>query len=150
MKYLIMLFMLIVPGCSWIQPSFISENSYGVASVDSGENLGGHFDEDDNWVPDNPDIPLTYKIPDISSGIIFDASDFKVTPTLQVELFEFDTHIPYVNRLVVDFGVGYQRTFIYVGKLWTSIFEITTGGFVGWDWEEKDLSYGIGATIIRF
>jgi hypothetical protein len=58
--------------------------------------------------------------------------------------------VPYLGTLKLDAGVGYQRTFVYVGKLWTNIFEISTGAFVGWNFEDKELSYGVGATIIRF
>lgn len=152
MKYTIKLAIIIIwlilsASCQSIRPSFIEQD---IAAIDSSDLLQGHFDEEGNWVPNNPGIAMTYRIPDISSGIIFDAASYQVTPTLQIELLEFDTHIPYVDTLVIDAGAGYQRAFIYVGKLWTNIFEITTGGFVGWDFEHKQLSYGVGITIIRF
>lgn len=111
---------------------------------------GGHFDEEGNWVPEDETIAWTYKIPDISAGFIFDINTLDVSPSLQVELFEFDTHIPYLGTLKFDAGVAYQRAFIYVGKLWTNIFEISTGGFVGWNWEDNELSYGVSFTIIKF
>lgn len=150
-KIFLLVFLLILPACSSIRPSFVRENSYAVAPVDSGgENLGGHFDDNDNWVPDNPDIPLTYKIPDISAGFLFDANSLDITPCLQIELLEIDSHIPYLRTIKFDAGVGYQRAYLYVGKLWTSIFEISTGGFCGWNFEDKELSFGIAATIIRF
>ena len=120
----------------------------------------GHFDEEGNWVPDNEAIATTYKIPDISAGFMFDVAPIirndkdmwsgMALPSIQVELFEFDTSIPYVGTLKFDVGVAYQRGYMYVGKLWTNIFEISTGGFVGWDWKENDISYGLGATIIKF
>lgn len=156
MKY-ITLILLLVTGCNVVRPGFVREDSYEVeekkdnAKVDGVDGpTGGHFDPDGNWVPDNPDIPMTYKIPDIGAGFVFDVKSLDVTPCLQVELLEVDTHIPYVRSLKLDAGVGYQRTYLYVGKLWTSVFEISTGGFVGWNWEDNELSYGVGATLIRF
>lgn len=144
-------------GCNAFRPGFVRETSYEVeerpdnALVDgvSGP-TGGHFDDEGNWIPDNEDIPLTYKIPDIGAGFIFDVRDYSVSPSLQIEILEIDSHIPYLRTLKLDGGVAYQRGYVYIGKLWTSIFEISTGGFVGWNWEDKDLTYGIGATIIRF
>lgn len=150
----------LVSGCSVVRPGFVRENSYEVKSDTAGLQssilpsdigpLGGHFDPDGNWIPDNPDIPMTYKIPDISAGIIFDAHSLDVMPSLQIELLEIDTHVPYLGTLKVDAGVSYQRTYIYVGKLWTNIFEISTGGFGGWNYEDKTWSAGVAVTIIRF
>jgi len=137
----------ILNGCANFRPGFISEESYKVDGVD--EPLGGHF-EGEEWMPDNPNIGLTYKIPDISAGFIFDANGYKVTPVVQVELLEFNLPIPYLGTWKLDAGVGYQRTYGYVGPLLTNIFEISVGGFVGWNWEEEDLSYGVGFTIIKF
>lgn len=148
-KLLALLAISLLPACQSARPSFIDENYWEIASVTSGENLGGHF-EGEEWVPDNPDVAMTYKVPDISAGFLFDVRALKVTPCLQIELLEVDSHIPYLGTLKLDFGVGYQRTYGYIGKLWTSIFEISTGVAVGWDFEERQLFYGVGATIIKF
>ena len=127
--------LLVSPGCSSFRPGFISEDSFKVENkkpedklLDGVGPLGGHFDGEGNWIPDNPEIAWTYKIPDIGAGIIFDIKSLDITPSLQIELLEVDTHIPYLRTLKLDFGVGYQRAYLYVGKLWTNIFEITTGG----------------------
>lgn len=148
---------LVFSGCNVLKPGFIREDSYEVKSREDNTQVegvdgptGGHFDENGNWIPDNPDIPMTYKIPDIGAGFIFDVRSLDVSPSIQVELLEIDTHIPYIRTLKVDAGVAYQRAYIYVGKLWTSIFEISTGGFVGWNWEDNDISFGAGFTLIRF
>lgn len=152
---IIILLSLILSGCGSVRLGWIDENSYETEQSDSilpddiGP-LGGHFDEDDKWIPDDEDIVLTYKIPDISAGFIFDARTLEVSPSISIELFEFDTHIPYVRRLKFDAGVAHQRTFGYVGKLWTSIFEISTGAFIGWNWKEQELSYGAALLIIKF
>ena len=122
--------------------------------------MPGTFDEDGNYIPENPDIEWTYKIPDISAGFIFDIESTLdgdklekmefISPSLQIELLEFDSHIPYVNTLKVDFGVAYQRTYLYLGKLWTNVFEISTGVFGGWNFEDNESTYGVAFTVIKF
>ncbi len=144
------------PGCAEFRPSWISEESYEVSDNEITDEdfdgpRNGHFDDEGNWIPDEPTIAWTYKIPDLSSGALFDAATLDVTPSLQIELLEFDIpFLPYLRTWKLDFGVGYQRTYGYFGPLITSIFEISVGGFIGWNWEEEDLSYGIGFTIIKF
>jgi hypothetical protein len=158
MKYsLILLSIFFLSGCGVIRPGFVREDAIEVEAREDNTVVngvdgptGGHFTEDGEWVPDNEEIPATYKIPDIGAGFIFDVNSLDVSPSIQVELFEIDTHVPYVRTLKLDAGVAYQRGYIYVGKLWTSIFEISTGGFIGWNFEDEELSYGVGATIIRF
>ena len=143
-------------GCNSFNFGWVREDTRTVEEneAESIPNLdgpsGGHFDEEGNWIPDDSSIAATYKIPDISAGFIFDAATLDVSPSLQIELVEFDTGVPYLGTLKLDAGVAYQRAFLYVGKLWTNIFEISTGGFVGWNWEDNELSYGIGLAIIKF
>lgn len=152
-------------ACAQFRPGFISDNSWEVESdfVEQNENeelnpedyidgpLGGHFDEEGNWIPDDPSIAWTYQIPDISAGFIFDANTLDVTPSIQIELIEFDTPLPWpVKTYKIDAGVGYQRSYIYIGPRITSIFEISVGGFFGYNWDEKDMSYGVGFTLIKF
>ena len=152
---LILLLCFLLNGCAEFRPSWISESSFAAPGAEITEDdfdgpLNGSFDEEGNWIPDDPKIEWTYKIPDIGAGFIFDASTLDFTPSLQLEVLEFDTPIPYVGTYKLDLGVGYQRTYVYFGPLLTSIFEISVGGFVGWNWEEEDLSYGVGFTIIKF
>lgn len=147
-------------GCGIIKPSWLREENSVVIEEPSNDKLpgiegptGGHFNDEGEWIPDKEEIPATYSMPDISAGLLVDVGnikDVKVSPCLQIELFEIDTHVPYLGTLKLDAGAAYMRTYIYVGKLWTNIFEISSGLFVGWDFEEKRLSYGIAGTIIRF
>ena len=144
------------PGCAEFRPSWIAENSYSVSDTEITEGdfdgpRRGHFDEEGNWIPDDKTIEWTYKIPDISIGYVFDVATYDATPSIQVELLEFDIPLlPYFATWKLDAGVAYQRAYIYFGPLITSIFEISIGGFVGWNWEDEELSYGIGFTIIKF
>lgn len=137
----------ILSGCANFNPGWISEESYAVEGVEAP--LGGHF-EGEEWVPDNPDIAMTYKIPDISSGFLFDVRELKLTPTIQIELLEFDAPWKYFSTFKMDAGVGYQRAYGYLGVLLTSIFEISVGVSAGWNWETNDYFYGPSFTIIKF
>lgn len=158
MKCIFLAGALLLSGCGVFQPSWVNENS--LPADDSGERIvgidgpvNGHFTPDGEWIPDDPLIAATYKFPDLGCGFIIDVGDLKevvVTPSLQIELLEVDTHIPYVGTLKLDAGIGYMRSYVYVGKLFTSIIEISAGPFIGWDFEDKELSYGLGCTIIRF
>ena len=153
----ISLILLFSSGCAGFRPAWVHENSFTVVD---GEELPGTFDDYGNFIPENPDIEWTYKIPDISSGFIVDiASSLDrdkrenaefISPSLQIELFEFDTHIPYINTLKIDFGVAYQRAYLYVGKLLTSVFEISIGVYGGWNFADNEPTYGIGLAIIKF
>lgn len=153
---LILILSITAIGCSTFRPSWIDENSFYVEERDDNEKVdgvdgptGGHF-EGEEWVPDNKEIEWTYKIPDISAGFIFDIASLDASPSLQIEIFEFDSHVPYLGILKLDAGVAYQRAYLYLGKLWTSIFEISTGIFGGWNWEDNAPSYGVAVTIIKF
>ena len=155
---------LLCGGCSSFRPSWVDENSWEVTQGDDitpedfDGPLGGRFNEKGEWVPDDPTIELTYKIPDISAGFLFDANSLDVTPSLQIEIVEFDlpggpfrdTFLRWVRTWKFDFGVAYQRAYFYLGPRLTSIFEISVGAFCGWNWEDEELSYGVGFTVIKF
>jgi len=153
---LCLLLSLNLAGCAEFRPSWIREDSYDISEGEITEDdfdgpLRGHFDEEGNWIPDEPTIEWTYKIPDLSAGSIFDIATLDVTPSIQIELLEFDIpFLPYLRTWKFDAGVGYQRVYLYGGPLITSIFEISVGGFVGWNFEDRKVSYGVGFTIIKF
>lgn len=151
--------LLLSSACSSFRPGWIGDESW-VIEANEGENLPGRFDSEGNYIPDNADVAMTYKIPDISAGFLFDVEPFRrsdknkyselALPAIQVELFEFDSRIPYLGTMKIDAGVSYKRTYIYMGKLWTNIFEISTGIFAGWNYDTGRPTYGFSFTIIKF
>ncbi len=157
MSRLLIVFLILLSGCSSFRPGWVHENSF--TTID-GEELPGTFDEEGNYKPEKPEIEWTYRVPDISAGFIFDIGstlDQKslenvefLSPSLQIELFEFDTSLPILGTLKIDLGLAYQRAFLYVGKLWTNVFEISTGVFGGWNFADDRPTYGIGLAIIKF
>ena len=149
---------LLLSGCAQFRPGWISENSFDVEIAEGTINegdfdgpLGGHFNDEGEWIPDDATIGWTYRIPDISAGFIFDIPKLEAIPSIQVEIIEFDIpFIRYFKTWKVDFGVAYQRVYGYIGPRITSIFEISIGGFCGWTWKDEELAYGLGFTIIKF
>jgi hypothetical protein len=154
---LALLLTLCLAGCAQFRPGWVDENSFTVdtsetdiTDADFDGPLGGHFNDDGEWIPDDATIGWTYRIPDISSGFLFDVRELKATPTLQVELLELDMPWKYLSTYKIDFGVGYQRTYGYLGVRLTSIFEISIGIVGGWNWDRSDYFYGPAFTIIKF
>lgn len=156
-RLLLAISLLFFCSCAHFRPGWVSENSFqtneqgDITEEDFDGPLGGRFDEQGRWIPDDQTIEWTYRIPDISAGFIFDANSLEVTPSIQIEIVEFDVpFLPILRTWKLDAGVGYQRTYGYIGPRITSIFEISVGGFVGWNWKDQELSYGFGFTIIKF
>lgn len=155
---LALLLTLCLAGCAQFRPGWVDENSFRVdtsetdiTDADFDGPLGGHFNDDGEWIPDDPTIGWTYRIPDISAGFIFDAHTMDAIPSIQIEIVEFDIpFLPYLQTWKFDAGVAYQRAYGYIGPRITSIFEISIGGFCGWNWKEEELTYGVGFTIIKF
>jgi hypothetical protein len=151
---LLLLILSLLSGCAEFRPGFIRDDSWGVDEITDEDFDGprnGHFDEDGNWIPNDTTIAWTYQIPDISAGFAFDIKSLDATPSIQVELFEFDIPgLSWFRTWKLDAGVAYQRAYGYLGPRLTSIFEISVGGWVGWNWEDNELAYGVGFTIIKF
>jgi len=161
--------LIFMTGCGGVQLGWAPESD--IVMEDDGRDeliegidgpLGGEFDAEGNWIPDDPTIEATYRIPDISAGFMFDARTLETTPTIQIELFEFGLPwkdntswkstfpFKYLSTWKVDAGVGYQRLFGYVGVRLTSIFEISVGAVGGWNWDTNDYFYGPAFTVIKF
>ncbi len=47
---------------------------------------GGHFNDKDIWIPDDLTIQATYKIPELTTGVIFDKNT--IYTTLGVEIYD--------------------------------------------------------------
>lgn len=94
---------------------------------------------------------LLFSLPEVGTGII--ASDELVSAVLTAEVIEKD--IPLVKTVTVDTYFGGDTIGVIVAKKWTSLFEIKTGIFVGWNIDyavENDhrFKYGIAFTMTKF
>jgi len=109
----------------------------------------GQVDKDGVYQPETPEVEAILGFPDIHAGIMVEVQPKgRVTPTVQIEACEFK--LPYVRWFSVQAGAGYQMVNAYVGKRLVSVFEITFGPWVGWDFNEDDWAWGVGGTLISF
>lgn len=110
-------------------------------------NLG--FDTDGNLIPENTEILMTYQFPDVSAGYgVLVQPESRTTPTIGIELAEFKT--PYLRWFVVQGMVGDDLAAVYLGKRFTSIYEITGGIFYGRDQRSNEETWGVAFTLLKF
>lgn len=107
------------------------------------------FDKDGNLIPDNPEILATYQFPDVTAGYgVLVQPSSRTTPTLGLELAEFKT--PYLRWFSVQAMVGDDLAALYLGKRFTSIYEITGGLFYGRDQRANVETWGLAFTLLKF
>lgn len=109
----------------------------------------GGIDEHGVYQPETPEVDAILSFPDIHAGmmgVVQPAGRF--TPTVQVEILEFK--VPYARWFSLQAGAGNQLVDLYLGKRLVSVFEITVGPWIGWDFEEDAKAWGIGGTLIKF
>jgi hypothetical protein len=97
-----------------------------------------------------PEVEATYTFPDVHAGMnyVMGGPDRRLTPTVGIEVCEFK--VPALRWFNVQVQGGNQLADVYIGKRWTSVVEVTTGAWFGYDFEEHDTTWGLGATLIKF
>ena len=106
------------------------------------------FDKDGNKIP-SPEVYATYYMPDIHAGLNGEIRPKgRVTPTVGVELLEFK--VPYARWFNIQVQGGANLVDVYLGKRLTSIFEVTVGPWVGWDFDQDAWAVGVGGTLTKF
>ena len=109
----------------------------------------GEVDEDGVYQPETPEVDAILGFPDVHAGLMVVVQPkSRITPTVQIEALEFK--VPYARWFSVQAGAGAQLAEVYMGKRLVSVFEITAGGWVGWDFDEDDVAWGVGGTLIKF
>lgn len=109
----------------------------------------GKIDDKGVYQPETPEVEAALQFPDIHAGMsVVIQPKPRITPTVNVEIVEFK--VPVLRWFSVQVGAGNQLAEIYLGKRLVSVFEITAGPWVGYDFEEHDRSWGVAATLIRF
>jgi len=113
------------------------------------------YDANGNLIP-SKEVAMTYKIPDISSGVayVFDGGQGKTTPLLMAKVFEIK--IPVLRWFTCDVGAGANYPCIFFGKRLTSIYEISIGATLGYDLDHRrngdaeGWRGGIACLLIKF
>jgi hypothetical protein len=118
----------------------------------------GQVDKDGVYKPETPEVDAILGFPNIHAGIAGEIRPKpRMTPTVQVEVLRFK--VPALRWWEIQVGAGAQMANIYLGKRLVSVFEITAGPWVGWDFDESHrhgpnfldkLAYGLMFTLIKF
>ena len=109
----------------------------------------GEVDEEGVYQPETPEVEAILGFPDVHAGLMgVIKPEGRITPTVQVEALEFK--VPYARWFSLQAGAGAQLAEVYLGKRLVSVFEITAGPWVGWDFDEHDVAWGVGGTLIKF
>ncbi len=105
------------------------------------------YDEDGNLIVD-PEIRWTYHMPDIHAGFTYDFKFRRARPVIGLELCEFKAPLIRWNQIGV-FG-GEDLVGVHLSHRWTSIFEVSTGVWYGYDTSEQQPTFGVALLIIKF
>lgn len=117
--------------------------------IETSKAKPGGVDENGVYQPETPAVDAILGFPDIHAGMMVVAQPAgRFTPTVQVEILEFK--VPYARWFSLQAGAGNQLVDLYLGKRLVSVFEITVGPWVGWDFEEDAKAWGVGGTLIKF
>jgi len=117
--------------------------------IERSEAEPGGIDEHGVYQPETSEVEAILGFPDIHAGLMGVVQpEGRITPTVQVELFEFK--LPWLRWFSVQAGAGAQLAELYLGKRLISVFEVTFGPWLGWDFEEDAIGWGVGGTLIRF
>lgn len=130
---------------------------HGVSQAKPGTKPGT-VDDHGVYQPETPEVDAILGFPNIHAGIAWEVNpDSRMTPTVQVEAFRFK--VPVLRWFEVQLGAGAQMADIYLGKRLVSVFEITAGPWVGWDFDQSPkqgpnfldkVAVGLAFTLIRF
>lgn len=146
----------LLPGCSILRaldfggdPGKAFEFRWGWERIETSKAKPGGVDDSGVYKPESPEVEAILNFPDIHAGLFAAVQPkARISPTVQLELFEFK--VPYARWFSVQIGAGAQLAEVYLGKRLISVFEITVGPWVGWDFDEHDYAWGVGGTLIRF
>lgn len=120
----------------------------GVATPGKPSADNPKYDDDGNLIVSAETI-RAYKVPDISSGIAVDVNgDNKIRAVLEVEACEF--RVPKLGWFTSGLLAGDEFLAWHVSKEWLRIFKVSTGVYVGRDFDTNDNVFGVNALIIKF
>jgi len=126
--------------------------------IHDGKAPPGKVDQDGVYTPETPEVDSILGFPNIHAGVAGEIEPKgHVTPTVQVEACRFK--VPELRWWEIQVGAGTQMVDIYLGKRLVSVYEVTAGPWVGWDFDYSHtrgpnfldkLAYGVMVTLIKF
>jgi hypothetical protein len=114
----------------------------------SGTPSGG-VDKDGVYKPETPEADAVLGFPNITTGF---AGEIRprpsITPDVGVEVCR--AKFPYVRWWEIQVGAGAQIVEVGFLKRLVSVFDISAGPWIGWDFERHHQAYGACIQIIKF
>ena len=118
----------------------------------------GKVDGKGVYTPETPEVDSILGFPNIHAGLAGEIEPKgRMTPTVQVEAFRFK--VPELRWWEIQVGAGAQMVDLYLGKRLVSVYEVTAGPWVGWDFDQSHkqgpnfmdkLAWGLMFTLIKF
>lgn len=109
----------------------------------------GKVDENGVYKPETPEVEAILGFPNIHAGMAFEVQPkARMTPTVAVELCR--AKVPVLRWWELQIGAGAQLVEVSLTKRLISVFEVTAGPWIGWDFDRRALAYGACFTIIKF
>lgn len=118
----------------------------------------GTADKDGVYKPETPEAESALGFPNIHASILGEAAPkARMTPGIQVEICR--AKLWALRWWELQVGAGANVVDLYLGKRLVSVFEVTAGPWVGWDFEEspdrgpnvlRQLAVGGAVTIVKF
>lgn len=117
--------------------------------IETSKAKPGQVDANGVYQPETPEVNAILGFPNIHAGLACEIRpDPRITPVVAVEVCR--VKFPYVRWWELQVGAGAQLVEASFTKRLISVFEVTAGPWVGWDFEEHAWAFGGIATLIKF
>lgn len=117
--------------------------------IETSKAKPGKVDEHGVYQPETPEVEAILGFPNVHAGLAWEIQpEPRMTPTVAIELCR--AKFPYVRWFELQVGAGAQLAEVSLTKRLVSVFEITAGPWIGWDFEERRPAWGACFTIIKF
>lgn len=109
----------------------------------------GQVDDKGIYKPETPEAESILGFPNIHAGIAVQVEpQTRVTPTVAVEIIR--VKVPYLRWWELQIGAGNQLVEASFTKRLVSVFEITAGPWIGFNFDRHAVAWGVCFTLIKF
>lgn len=111
--------------------------------------LPGQVDDKGVYKPETPEVDSILGFPNIHAGVSGQIRPMgRVTPTVSIEACRVKA--PYLRWWELQIGAGNQLVEASFTKRLVSVFEVTAGPWIGWNFDFHALAWGVCFTLIKF